>query len=89
LRVYEVQAGVIDEGYFDSWAARIDVRDLLARLRSEAQPVINESSAERLPFSGARYAVYHEGGESDSRLAEARRRFYRRERRQGGNGEAR
>ena len=39
IGVYEVQAGVLDECYLDDWAARLGVQDLLARVRSEAEPV--------------------------------------------------
>ena len=31
--VYEVQADVLDDAYLDAWAARLDVRDLLAQVR--------------------------------------------------------
>lgn len=40
VRVYEVQAGSLDEGYLDDWAARLGVDDLLARVRSEAEPLV-------------------------------------------------
>lgn len=39
LRVYEVQHGLLDQSYLDAWAARLDVTALLARLRSEAEPI--------------------------------------------------
>jgi hypothetical protein len=39
LRVYEVQYGLLDQSYLDTWAARLGVAALLARLRSEAQPI--------------------------------------------------
>lgn len=39
LRVYEVQHGRLDEAHLDRWAAALDVRDALARLRSEARPI--------------------------------------------------
>jgi hypothetical protein len=39
LRVYEVQHGLLDQSYLDAWAARLDVAALLARLRSEAEPI--------------------------------------------------
>ncbi|MGH8678914.1 MAG: nucleotidyltransferase domain-containing protein [Burkholderiales bacterium] len=39
LRVYEVQHGLLDQPYLDAWAARLGVTALLARLRSEAEPI--------------------------------------------------
>ena len=36
--VYEVQSGTLDEGYLDTWASRLGVTDLLARVRAEAVP---------------------------------------------------
>jgi len=39
LRVYEVQHGQLDQSYLATWAARLDVTALLARLRQEAQPI--------------------------------------------------
>jgi hypothetical protein len=39
LRVYEVQHGRLDESYLDRWAATLDVRDAMTRLRAEARPV--------------------------------------------------
>ena len=39
LRVYEVQAGVLDEEYLDEWADRLAVAALLAELRAEAEPL--------------------------------------------------
>lgn len=39
LRVYEVQHGRLDESYLDRWAATLDVRDAMMRLRAEARPV--------------------------------------------------
>ena len=39
LRVYEVQHGLLDQSYLDAWAARLGVAALLARLRSEAEPI--------------------------------------------------
>jgi hypothetical protein len=39
LRVYEVQHGLLDQSYLDAWAARLGVAELLARLRSEAEPI--------------------------------------------------
>lgn len=39
LRVYEVQYGLLDQSYLDAWAARLGVTALLARLRTEAQPI--------------------------------------------------
>jgi hypothetical protein len=39
LRVYEVQHGLLDQGYLDAWATRLGVTALLARLRSEASPI--------------------------------------------------
>jgi hypothetical protein len=39
LRVYEVQHGQLDEPYLDQWAATLDVRDAMTRLRAEARPV--------------------------------------------------
>ena len=37
LRVYEVQAGSLDERYLDEWAARLNVADALAAIRSQAR----------------------------------------------------
>lgn len=37
LRVFEVQAGTLDIEYLDTWAGRLGVEDLWARLRSEAE----------------------------------------------------
>lgn len=39
LRVYEVQHGQLDQSYLDTWAAQLGVTALLARLRTEAQPI--------------------------------------------------
>jgi hypothetical protein len=39
LRVYEVQYGVLDQAYLDAWAAKLGVTELLAKLRSEAEPL--------------------------------------------------
>jgi hypothetical protein len=39
LRVYEVQAGVLDHTYLDNWANRLGVADLWIRLKSEAESV--------------------------------------------------
>lgn len=39
LRVYEVQHGLLDQPYLDAWATRLDVTELLAKLRSEAEPI--------------------------------------------------
>jgi hypothetical protein len=39
LRVYEVQAGQLDEEYLRNWATELGVADLLARLLEEAEPV--------------------------------------------------
>lgn len=39
LRVYEVQHGLLDQSYLDAWAARLGVAALLARVRSEAEPI--------------------------------------------------
>ena len=39
LRVYEVQHGLLDQSYLEAWAARLGVAALLARLRSEAEPI--------------------------------------------------
>lgn len=39
LRVYEVQHGQLDQKYLDTWAARMDITALLARLRAEARPI--------------------------------------------------
>jgi hypothetical protein len=39
LRVYEVQAGVLDEEYLDRWAVWLGVTDLLTELRDEAEPL--------------------------------------------------
>jgi len=37
LRVYELQAGSLDEGYLDRWAARLDVSEALAAIREQAR----------------------------------------------------
>lgn len=37
LRVFEVQAGVLDLEYLDAWAERLGVVDLWERVRAEAQ----------------------------------------------------
>jgi hypothetical protein len=37
LRVYELQAGSLDEGYLDEWALRLDVAAALAAIRRSAQ----------------------------------------------------
>ena len=37
LRVYELQAGSLDEGYLDQWAVRLDVAAALAAIRSQAR----------------------------------------------------
>src|SRR5207237_88204 len=39
LRVYEVQALVLDRSYLDDWADRLGVRDLWERLLIEAQEI--------------------------------------------------
>jgi len=39
LRVYEVQAGALDHEYLDLWATRLEIADLLAELRAEAEPL--------------------------------------------------
>ena len=39
LRVYEVQHGRLDQSLLDTWAARLGVTELLARLRAEAVPI--------------------------------------------------
>ena len=39
LRVYEVQHGLLDQSYLDAWAARLGVGALLARVRSDAEPM--------------------------------------------------
>ncbi len=36
IGVYEVQAGALDEDYLDSWAAELDVTDLLDEVRAAA-----------------------------------------------------
>jgi hypothetical protein len=36
VRVFEVQTGVLDRGYLESWAERLGVSDLLARVEQEA-----------------------------------------------------
>jgi hypothetical protein len=36
-RVYELQAGSLDEGYLDQWAARLEVAAALAAIRSQAR----------------------------------------------------
>ena len=37
LRVYELQAGSLDEGYLDEWAARLEVAAALAAIRRQAR----------------------------------------------------
>ena len=37
LRVYELQAGSLDEGYLDKWAARLEVAAALAAIRGQAR----------------------------------------------------
>ena len=37
LGVYELQAGVLDEGYLDEWAARLEVTAALAAIRGQAR----------------------------------------------------
>ena len=37
LRVYELQAGSLDEGYLDEWAARLDLTAALAAIRGQAR----------------------------------------------------
>ena len=39
LRVYEVQSSLLDMAYLDEWANRLGVSDILARLKSEADPI--------------------------------------------------
>ena len=39
LRVFELQAPTLDDGYLDEWADRLGVNDLLARLRELAEPL--------------------------------------------------
>ena len=39
LRVFEVQHGLLDQSYLDAWAARLGVAELLARVRTEAEPI--------------------------------------------------
>jgi hypothetical protein len=39
LRVYELQAAVLDHAYLDEWAAVLGVTDALARLRDQAEPL--------------------------------------------------
>jgi hypothetical protein len=39
LRVYEVQAGVLDERCLDEWAERLGVGGLLRQIRADAQPL--------------------------------------------------
>jgi hypothetical protein len=36
-RVYELQAGTLDEGYLDEWSARLDVAAALAAIRGQAR----------------------------------------------------
>ncbi len=36
-RVYELQAGTLDEGYLDEWAVRLEVVAALAAIRSSAR----------------------------------------------------
>lgn len=36
VRVFEVQAGALDDGYLESWAERLQVSDLLVRVSQEA-----------------------------------------------------
>lgn len=46
LRVYELQAEVLDEHYLNDWADRLGVRDLLTRLREEAEPLFAPDAGE-------------------------------------------
>ena len=39
LRVYEVQAGLLDRAYMADWAIRLGVTDLWERIRREAEPI--------------------------------------------------
>jgi hypothetical protein len=39
LRVYEVQHGQLDKEYLDTWAERLGVKELLDRLRAQAEPI--------------------------------------------------
>jgi hypothetical protein len=39
LRVFEVQAGLLDVAYLDRWIEQLDLEDLWQRLRVEARPV--------------------------------------------------
>jgi len=39
LRVYEVQCGLLDQSYLNAWASWLGVTEMLARLRSEAEPL--------------------------------------------------
>jgi hypothetical protein len=39
LRVYEVQYHKLDNAYLDNWAVKLNVSDMLKRIRDEAKPV--------------------------------------------------
>jgi hypothetical protein len=39
VRVYEVQYGVLDLGYLETWIIRLDLADLWTRLKTEAIPL--------------------------------------------------
>ncbi len=42
LRVYEVQAGLLDQAYLDHWAGQLGVEEDLRRLRAQARPIEDE-----------------------------------------------
>jgi hypothetical protein len=39
LRIYEIQHPNLDTAYLDEWASRLEVSDLWARLKAEAEPL--------------------------------------------------
>lgn len=40
LSVYEVQFGALDLAYMDQWANELEIADLLARVKREADPIV-------------------------------------------------
>ena len=40
LRVYEVQFGILDNDYLESWSVRLQIQQLWKRLKEEARPIV-------------------------------------------------